>query len=150
MRFKGSTDVLSNIEHWEVLALRGHASHWRTHEASSETGHSAKSVLSIFRMAQSSAHTLANTNHINEVLTKEEDSGAGVVDVPHTGSGLEPWTKESDFTRWDLWYLVLLLDNFSGSWDLLADALKISRRSLQVVQWDFEAKRCHRRTFAVG
>ncbi|HUW63116.1 MAG TPA: hypothetical protein VMW83_00155 [Spirochaetia bacterium] len=69
----------------------------------------------------------------------------GGADVLHTGGGPEPWTQESgqEFTRWDLWYLVLLLNNFGGSWDGLAGSLKASRRSLQVVQSDFEAKLCH-------
>ena len=34
--------------------------------------------------------------------------------MPYTGGGLEPWCQAGghEFTRWDLWYLVVLLRDF--------------------------------------
>ena len=68
--------------------------------------------------------------------------------MPHTGCGREIWTPEGrgEFTRWDLWYLVLLLNDYGGSWDGLADTLKKTlggRLVSSFGQLDFEAKRCH-------
>jgi hypothetical protein len=71
----------------------------------------------------------------------------GGVDVLHTGGGLEAWTQESgrEFTRWDLWYLVLLLDDYGGSWELLADTLEktLAEGIHPFKQLDFEAKHGH-------
>ncbi|MDA8335410.1 MAG: hypothetical protein M0Z41_10560 [Peptococcaceae bacterium] len=65
----------------------------------------------------------------------------------HTGGGLEHWTQESggEFTRWDLWYLVLLFDDYGGSWEALADTMEktLAEGMHSFKQLDFEAKRGH-------
>ena len=63
--------------------------------------------------------------------------------MPYTGGGLEAWCQAGghEFTRWDLWYLVVLLCDFDGSWDDLRASLKPQWSWQPAELW--EGKRYH-------
>ena len=66
----------------------------------------------------------------------------------HTGCGLEPWTIASGvpLSRWDLWYLTVLVEDCSGSWDTLAARVKAELGPYEMQGFagrDWESKRTH-------
>lgn len=67
--------------------------------------------------------------------------------ILHTGCGLEPWRRvgELELTRWDLWYLMVLVKDCGGSWDDLATRLRSAVKDDLggFAGRDWEAKRSH-------
>ena len=66
----------------------------------------------------------------------------------HTGCGLEPWRRVHglELTRWDLWFLLVLVQECGGSWDRLATRLRDPKERKYPSffdRQDWEAKRSH-------